>query len=561
MVNLVDDDWLPARWRTGEVSRVSARTALERAAELSGLAVEPPTMVPAVLRQLLLPLVLAALGAPTSRKEWWERFAAGKFSKEQMAELGAYLDEYGRRFALFDAASPFAQVAGLEALSGETKPVSLLVPSVATGNNVPLFTPFTEAREHDMPPEEAALWLLHAHCWDTAAIKTGAKGDSQAKGGKTTGSPTGPLGQLGVTIPEGRTLYETLLLNTPVIWDARSARFEQDRPRWEADQPQGASWEKRPPRGPMDVLTWQSRRIRLIPEETDRGVRVRRVVVCAGDRMTSLPETAWEPHTIWSHTSKPKKGQPPTRPRRHRPGEFAWQGLAALLSLARDDDTDGPRTSELLRQIGELQAEGLLPEDYLVRVHTCGLVYGTQSAVVDDALADTLPLPAASLVADSRVREAVLEAASQADQVAQALNLLSADLRRAEGSDPLPWGKGQRPGLTFLHLADIPVRRLLSGLRQVAADEERIEEGMTAWEVIVTRHAWGVADDLLAAVSPSAFSGRSQGGKAYRAATARDAFRLALARILPRAAEAGASGPDAKELPLSEADDEGDDDQ
>jgi CRISPR system Cascade subunit CasA len=559
MFNLVDDGWLPVRWRTGEESRVSTRTALTRASELSGLAVQPATMLPAVLRHVLLPLTLVALGAPTTREEWAKRFAAGEFSKDQLAGLDAYLDEYGDRFELFDSERPFAQASRLEALSGETKPVSLLVPSVATGNNVPLFTPFTEAYEHTMPPEDAVLWLLHAHCWDTAAIKTGARGDGQAKKGKTTGNPTGPLGQLGVIIPEGRTLYETLLLNTPVIWDAVRARFESDRPQWERDGPRRPAWESRPPRGLVDLLTWQSRRVRLLPEQKGDGLCVRRVVLCAGDRMTSLAETAWEPHTAWTHTVKPRKGQPPTRPRRHRPGEFAWQGLSALLAVEPIDQEDGPRTSELLYQVGDMQAEGLLPDEYPLRVRTCGLVYGNKSAIVDDAMADSLPLPTVALVADSEVREAVLTAARQAEQVALALNRLAADLRRAEGGDPLPREKGQSPGLSFLHLADVPMRRLLRGLQHVAGDEEQIEEGRTALELVLLRHARDIAGELMARASPSSFIGRTKDGKTYRAATAHMRFNGALRHILPLAAQPGDANPGGDDFGEAAADDEGDD--
>ncbi|MGP4112335.1 type I-E CRISPR-associated protein Cse1/CasA [Streptomyces sp. 4N509B] len=558
MVNLVDDDWLPMRWAEGEVSRVSLRTALTRAGELRGLAVEPPTMLPAVLRQVILPTVFAVVGAPCSGGEWRDWFSAGQFTGQRREELDAYLDKHGHRFELFDRERPFGQVAGLTALSGETKPVSLLVPSVATGNNVPLYTPFTEAHAFSMKPADAAMWLMHAQCWDTAAIKTGARNDHQAKAGKTTGNPTGPLGQLGVIVPEGNTFYETLLLNTPIIWDQAQARFPDDRPFWEADEPHGPSWKKRVPHGLVDVLTWQSRRIRLIPEETTDGIRVRRVLVCAGDRMASLPETRWEPHTAWTYTAKPKKGQPSMRPRRHRPGQYAWQGLPSLLTLRCEDGSDGPRTSEQLLQIGELQARGELPEDYLVRVGTFGLVYGNQSAVVEDSLADVLPLPTAALVADSRVRDVVVEAAEQADGVAQALNRLSADLRRAEAGDPLPWDKGQRPGLTFLHLADSPMRRLLHGLRHAAADEERIEAGMTAWEHLLRRLAWDVADDLLSAASPATFSGRERDGRTYRAATARERLRKTLEEILFRASEA--PGTDNGDPGSPGEDDEGDDD-
>lgn len=285
MVNLVDDAWLPAQWKGGGRERVSLRVALTRAGELRGLAIEPPTLLSAVMRHVLLPVWFSALGQPSSRAEWRDRFERGGLDAQQGQLLDLYLDTWRSSFDLFSPERPFAQVAGLETSAGETKPVSLLVPSVATGNNVPMFTSFTEAHAYEMTPEDAALWLLHAQCWDTAAIKTGAKDDEQAKKGKTTGNPTGPLGQLGVILPEGRTLYETLLLNTLVSWDAKAAGNaagvgREDYPQWQSPEPHTSSWRKRPAAGPLDTLTWQSRRIRLVPEDTADGVRVRRVVVC-----------------------------------------------------------------------------------------------------------------------------------------------------------------------------------------------------------------------------------------------------------------------------------------
>lgn len=530
-LNLVADAWLPVQDVDGRVTRVSLRSALLGAHEVRGLSVDAPTLRPAVLRQTLLPLLVSALGPPRSSGEWGKWFSAGRFSKEHCEVLEGYLEEWGERFNLLDEQWPFAQVGGLEALSGKTKPVTLLIPSVATGNNVPMFTAFSEAYPFSLAPEDAALWLLHTHCWDTAAIKTGAKGDTQAADGKTTGNPTGPLGQLGVVVPEGTTLYETLLLNTPIIPDGLRAG---DRPQWQS--PAGPEWRTRPAHGLLDAWTWQARRIRLIGQEEDEGVRISRVLVCGGDRLTSVRQE-YEWHTTWTYTGKPKKRQEPLRPLRHRTGEHAWQGLSSLLALGRGlAGGDGPRTSGLLEQVALLEEAGHLPVGLPLRLHTCGIVYGSKSATVEDVVADILPLPTAALASDARTQHAVLEAAQQAELVGHALNRLSADLRRAAGSDPLPWDKGQRPALSFLQATDVPMRRLLRGLQHDAGDEERIEQGMAAWEQVLHRLAWNVAEELLVAAPPTTFLGRCQkeGGPIHRAAKAQAGFAGALKRVLTR---------------------------
>ncbi|WP_405466666.1 type I-E CRISPR-associated protein Cse1/CasA [Streptomyces jietaisiensis] len=551
--DLVHNVWLDTVVEDGVRRPVGLLAALWEAHEIRRLELPVHTMLPVVLRQLLLPVVIDALGAPRTRQQWAERFRRGRFSQEERDLLAHYLGvRYEDRFRLFDAKRPFAQVAGLEALNGETKTAAQLVPSVASGNNVPLFSALSEADELLLSPGDAALWLLHAHCWDTASIKTGAVGDPQAKSGKTTGNPTGPLGQLGMVVPTGRTLYETLLLNTPILPDGLEPG---DRPQWAWDErpaglgctsPAGVAWSERPATGLLDLLTFQARRIRLLSCETEQGRLVHRTIVSAGDRLARTAE--FEPHTAWQHTAKPKKGQPHRRPRRHASGRAAWQGLGTLLAMTLPAQSDGPFTSSLLRQIGDLQFAGVLPERYPLGVETSGLEYGTQSAVVENAIGDDLPLPVKALLAqDDGLRGALLECVAQADQVARALDGLNDDLRRAAGGDPLPRDKGSRPSAQFLHCLDATTRRLLAGLRTVGEDdEELLDRAQLAWEQSVWIAADRETNLLLAATPPRAVVGRTvkSGDKefVYRSGKAVGMFRARLAGILVRVTEERRAG-------------------
>ena len=537
--DLVVDGWLRPRFgdsRTPE--QVGLRQVLHGAADITEIVVDLPTQWPALLRQVLLPVVVHALGVPANRREWAERFARGSFTADELDKLDAYLEQHRTRFGLFHHATPFAQVADLRTARDETKGAGLLVAAEATGNNVPLFSARTEGDPPQLTPAEAALWLLHAHCWDTAAIKTGAVGDSMVKSGKTTGNPTGPLGQLGVVVPIGRTLYETLLLNIPIGVQGRLGA-----PQWTRSI--GPAWETRAAQGLLELWTWQSRRIRLIPEQTPDGVRVTRVVVAAGDRLTLTPD--WEPHTAWksdtaakSARKTPKKEAKPTPQRalRHTPGKAIWRGMNALLAVEATD-TAAFRTSELLDQIRGLSADDLIDEQYPLRAETFGVVYGNQSAIIEDVLHDLVPLPVAALRADADVRFAVLDATEQAEQLAQALNHLSADLRRATGLDPTPWDKGQRPGERLLYLLDPVMRRLLRGL-QNTRDPETVERGLLAWEQQARRLALQVADSVHAAVPESVFAGRQTRkpdgttAAAYPLGIAVNDFYRRINRVLPR---------------------------
>ncbi|GAA4978910.1 hypothetical protein GCM10023205_54080 [Yinghuangia aomiensis] len=554
--NLVDDPWLhgePAVATDGHSAGLDGheyglREMLLESHRFTGLTVEIATMLPALLRQVVLPVVVDALGQPKSTADWLDRFRRGAFSPAECQRLSSYLEEWRERFELFDPVAPFGQAGGLRTAKGDTKGAALIVATAATGNNVPLFSSRTEGDTLALTPAEAARWLLHTQCWDTAAIKTGAVGDSQAKLGKTTGNPTGPLGHLGVVVPLGRTMYETICLNIPVNPDGRA---DAGMPHWRR-QPQGPTWTIRGADGVLDLWTWQSRRIRLFPEDTPDGPRVTRVIVAAGDRLRELPDT--EPHTAWTlpATGKAKPGAAPVllRPRRHQPGRATWRGLDALLAVRRHEapattHKDGFATSVLLDQLRGVLDH--LPPDYPLQIDLTGVFYGNQSAVVDDIFHDATPLPLQALPQDSLIRATILMATEQAEQLARAVNTLSADLRRAAGAEPIPWDKGQRPGELVLHRLDPLVRRMLTGLRDAGDDEDLIQRGCLAWEQLAWRHTRQIADRVITTAVPSAFTGRTveQNGRevVFRLGSAAANFRRRMREILWHAAAAHSAGP------------------
>lgn len=525
--NLVDEPWLPVQ-KNGGQALVSLREALVAAQTFGDLLLPRATLVPAVLRQVLLPVVIHACDIPRNPAEWERRWHDGRFPADV---IDSYLDEHRARFDLFHSVQPFAQVGDLRTTKGETKPSSLLIPSIANGNNVPLFSARTEDDAPALRPAEALWWLLHTHCWDTAAIKTGAVGDPRAKGGKTTGNPTGPLGQLGVVVPLGRSLFETLMLNTPIRADGLP---RGDRPQW-CGEPQEPSWAERGPLGLLDLFTWQARRVRLFPSDSPDGVVVREVIVAAGDRLIADPDL--EPHTAWALNPKPKSGEPPRRPRRLRAGRSAWQGLDSLLAL--DPPEDGTvETSDLLRRAADLI--DVLGENYPLNVLTTGVIYGSQWAVVDHVVVDNIPLPVIALRRDADVRETLVTVVAQVDQLTRAINDLAADLRRAAGGDPVPWDRGQRPELELIHQLDPYVRRLLAGLQR---EPHREAEGIDAWQRTAYRTVRGLADRLLDALPPSAFAGRrDERDRVHRPANAERVFLLRVASALPRPEGTGPEG-------------------
>lgn len=514
--NLIDEPFIPVVTRDGPTT-LSLRDTLVDADSIIGIDMSRPPDAIALYR-VLLAVVLDALGQPTSIQEWRAMFEAGRFDPER---LNMYFIKYHDCFYL-DGDHPFYQVRELEPASGTWRSVALLRPEVASGNNVPLFSSDTEATLQPLTPAEAAVLLISCMAWDTAAIKTGAAGDPMVKGGKTTGNPTGPLGQLGAVLPRGRTLFDTLVLSVPV-----GTASEEDLPAWRRDWT--PAWSQRQPKGVKELLTWQSRRIRL---HEDDGV-ITAVTVAAGDRLLFTPPDL-EPHCLWRQV-KPTKNSPVSvsqRPVRHQPGRSAWRGMNALLSLKEHEgNSDAFSTSLALRQIGWAQWLG---DDFPLDVLCVGVVYGNQSAVVEDVVADTIPLPLKALSDKDGepLRDVLIDLVASAEGVRKAINDLDANIRRAEGGDAVPWDKGEHPGDSFMGRLDSPTLRVLRGMQR---DPDRYGEGMAAWQRVVWTDASRLANDILNGAAPTSIAGHRSGNRKepLRLSDAEGIFWHALNEALP----------------------------
>lgn len=529
--DLRSERWLPVLGADGAPTRVGIVNALTRSHEMLGFACELPTLVPAVLRHVLVPLVIDALEL-TDRAAWVAMFQRGKFSAEEVTAITGYLERYGDRFDLFHPILPFGQVAGLRTDSGATRPVSVLIPHEPAGSVVPIFSGRCDALPISLSPADAALWLLHAQCWDSGAIKTGAVGAPLVRNGKSMGNPVGPLGQIGVVVPTGRTLFDTILLNTPV----EAERPLSDVPPW-CREPDTAAWSKRAAVGVVDLLTWQARRVRLIPDQTETGVMVSRAILAGGDRLENVPE--WEPHTAWRRKSA--NGRDPWYPFRARPGRRGWQGLDSLLAVGRSRGAAGGdekeslyRSSVLLERLREPEMAAALGTDYPLTVQLCALHYNSKLSGIVDMSADSVPVSVGALLGGS-ARDAVLGIAEMTSSVGRVLRFAQSDLRLAIGLDALPFGSDKLLDAEFYFAIDPAVRRALRDLRAANEDSGEVENCLTEWELAAFDTAAGVARNLFEGASPSTFGFRTNGPFTYSYGKARGLFAKRLRETLARA--------------------------
>jgi len=478
-------------------------------------------LIDVALFRLLLAILVDIIG-PIQESEWRQRWKQTHFDT---SEVEQYAERVADRFGLFDPVAPFYQTGKLETPSGKVGSTLLLLPETASGNNVPLFSSNTEVSSPRLCLDEAARRLIALQSFDVAGIKSGAVGDPQMHSGKTTGNPIGALGKIGITIPMGRNLFESLMLNIPSGFDE-----ENDSPTWRRP-PSRPSWETRPSRGILDLLTWQSRRVRLIPDNEENPKAVTGVIVAAGDRLEWV-DPAHEPHTAWMKVEG-SKNDVPQRPIRHQAGKSAWRGMDSLLAFKEDSSRTA---ANALFWVGN--REDAIGPSYPLEVDIAGVVYGNQNAVIEHMISDATPLPVVALSSTPEgqdIRDDLIGVAGMAEEIRRALNQLLDNLRSSYGGTPIPWNKGEHPGDQFIAAID-PVTR--DFLKKVRDDPSSLNDGLVAWEKAAWIVAWSIADPLIVQVPPSAFIGRKSDPESKQPpinqARAEAYFRSKLRNILAR---------------------------
>lgn len=528
--SLVDQPWVLVRRTDGTLDELSLLEVFRQAHQLVGLVGELPTQVFAMTR-LLLAVLHRTVDGPRDVDHWEQLWKAETLPT---TEVEKYLAGYRHRFDLFDPVAPFFQVAALHTSKGEMSELSKLIADVPNGR--PFFTMRAGRGTASLRPAEAARWVVHAQAFDPSGIKSGAVGDARVSGGKGYPIGVGWSGLLGGVLPEGPTLKDTLLLNLV----AREFTLLSE---WAGGD--GAVWEREPVgpaegmtggravAGPVDLYTWQSRRIRLF---TNQDNAVTGVLICNGDKLTPQNKQRVEPHTAWRRSPAQEKTHKQAlvyMPREHTPEKSVWRGLQSLLPgiAGRHGPQGQPALAPIILEwIAHLRLEGAIGKDYPVRVRTVGMVYGSNSSVVEDVIDDALSMRAALLERGAaRLARTATQAAAAAEGCAQALGRLAGTLAEAGGGEFAgPRDRGEE--LAYAEL-DTPFRTWLAGLR---ADSNPLA-AEAQWHQEAARLVRLLARDLVEQASPAAWSGRTIRGNLVTTAHAEMWFHRNLAKATPMA--------------------------
>lgn len=398
--NLVDERWIPCTWlRNGRRDELGLRDVLIHAPELREID-DPSPLVTISLYRLLLAILHRNFG-PTDMEQWYDLWQRGAWD---MTALDAYFDHPERypRFDLFGE-RPFYQTASLDPTAPE--PIALLAHELASGNNPTLFDHNFDAAPQAVSPAQAARYLLAHH--------------SFAFGGRISGGQ-GRLAPLAIgngvlTLVRGATLWETLVLNMHRYNDTHPLRRRpDDAPAWErtADTEE----QERRPSGYLDLLTWQSRRVRLIPESggDDGGTVVRFAAIRQGYWFPSdFYRSDAETMVAFRVRDKASGKADPYSPVPLQEDHAVWRDSHALFESS--DEEHRPR---MLNWVNDLAESG-----YVERKHTRQLeVYGL-CAVPGRAKAilwrhERLPLPLIYLN-DKELRDTLKLALELAERVGE----------------------------------------------------------------------------------------------------------------------------------------------
>lgn len=541
--NLVREPWIRVVDHDGLARLVSLAGLLEQAPEIRQISGELPTQDMAILRLTLAILHRALDGyAPTSTDDTPASVEAfdQHWHDAVVPAVMKYLSKHENRFNLFDQTAPFFQVAGMETAKGEFSDLSKLVADMPTGE--PYLTTRSARDIKSIEPAEAARWLVHLHAYDTSGIKTGVVGHPRAQGGRVYPEGTGWTGQLGLVYLLGATLKTTLLLN---LWAVLLSDEERtlDLPPWEcpAQTLQPVADLRNRPYGPVDVYTWQPRRVLL----HGGPAGVTGVLVTYGDRFILQERQGTvrrEPMSLWRY-SKPQSAKykyEVQMTRKHRTGSALWRGIAAVLPGTSPSGSSGkepgPAPTAIVQHAQRLSsANSPLLQNGLVRYQAVGLEYGAQEAVVDDIFEDGLDIPASVLGTERKdARNSAIHAAKQAQHGARALADLARGLARAAGAhDDGAIGRGDRAYEQAYAALDRPYR---DWLRTSLANVNDLSVAEAAWDKAARRILERQGEALVRSAPDRAWRGYGAAGKRDDVGVLAQRFHRDLGRTFPRSA-------------------------
>jgi CRISPR system Cascade subunit CasA len=391
----VNEPFIPCLVRDGPPSERGLRDVLINAHKVTEIRDGSP-LATVALHRLLLAILHRCYQGPESAAARVVIRKNGRFDADR---INAYFEAWADRFDLFAERYPFYQRAGF--VTAQPSGINRLAQEMSRGNNAALFDHTADDPPPTLRPAHVARLVI--------AEQAFAVGGGRSDTGNTT---HGPLVSGAVVLACGDSLFETLWLNLTVFSNKHPvASLAHDVPIWER-VPADPHTQPGRPRGYLDYLTWQSRTLRLHPEEIDGQVIVRRVSYAQG-RKLETGAGFYDPMIAFFRRDKKDAFQPV------RFNEFRdlWRDSAALFQVSETHQVYD-RAPTCLHSLAATELKEILPRSARFRLSVFGLC--TDKAKVNFWRHETLPLPLAYLDRPEMV-EALKQALGLAEDVGKAV--------------------------------------------------------------------------------------------------------------------------------------------
>ena len=497
--NLVDQPWIPCVDIGGRRQFLGLEATLSGAPRIREIYDDSP-LVTVTLHRLLLAILHANFG-PADDGAWgelWQK-GSGRFDVKTLHDYFHAPERY-RRFDLFDADRPFYQSAAVpfSVIDPETTKsersyaisVAKMATELAAGNNDTLFDHSVDDRPRSIGPAEAARLVLACQGYSLGGRIT----FEQKQDGSADSSP---LVKGAVAVVRGDNLFQTLMLNLCCYSEIQGEPFRfdrrEDKPAWDRDRP--AEPCDRMVTGYLDLLTWQSRRIRLRPEVSEKGdLIVRTVVIMKGEQfLDGFARHGNETMVAFTRNAKATEKQDPWPPVGFSEDRVLWRDSLALFE-STEDARQRPKTVTWLNNLAD---DRRLDRADVYRLDMFGL--SSDQAKVLLWRHERLPLPLA-LLNDPRLLRVVRLALEQSEAVRQSLlqsvwQFAKLLLLRDESKQPgTEQGKDIRKLIESLgadrlywSALEVPFHQLLSKLPKIATPE--VDDSDGACEAVLQE--WG----------------------------------------------------------------------
>ena len=332
--NLTEEAWIPCLSVSGQYRALSLRHFFERASEIREIS-HPSPLVKVGLHRLLLAIIHRNFG-PASLDEWRKVWSARCW---EVATLNAYFDRWRHRFDLFDPNRPFYQKTYMP--DAKVHPIQKLLEEKASGNNPTLFDHSTDDSPTPLLPSEAACYLIATQSYSIGFGRSN------------------PFYLQDSTLVRGLTVrmigdneFETLMLNLiRYHGDYPIPRSGCDVPAWEQEEPPDPDRNGTTPAGYLDYLTWQSRRIHLIPKGNPLTV-----AECQIQQNLKLPEN-YDYDPFKAYRKDKERGMIPLG---LSEGKALWRDSHALFQDAAESSP--PKVMQWAAQINRLDDESIRPK-------------------------------------------------------------------------------------------------------------------------------------------------------------------------------------------------------